>query len=182
MKILIINGSPHSNGDTTYILERIKANYPKETEFEELILYKDPIKPCIDCRYCWKNSGCSIRDRMDRVWKDDYDIVILASPVYMFNVTPPVFSFITRLNSLWCNQVFLHKEVKLRNKRGILVLTGGGSGKPTHALTMARLAFKFLNAQFDIKKDYIYSLNTNNIPAKRDQKLETLVAKVIGPK
>ncbi|MFR7467285.1 MAG: hypothetical protein ACLUUR_00620 [Clostridia bacterium] len=59
-----------------------------------------------------------------------------------------------------------------------MVLTGGGSGEPKHALDTAKLIFKFLNSDFDSKKDYIYSLNTNNIPAKEDiqikKKIENL--------
>ncbi len=180
MKILIINGSPHSNGDTNYILKKIKEKYPKETEFEQLILYKENIKPCMDCRYCWKNRGCAIHDKMDIIWKDDYDIVILASPIYMFNVTPPVFSLITRLNMLWCNNFFQKRNLKLREKRGILVLVGGGNDAPTHAIDMAKLTFNFLNAKFDLKNDYIYSLNTNDIAAKEDENVTKLINRVIG--
>ncbi|MFR3875781.1 MAG: hypothetical protein ACLTYM_03380 [Clostridia bacterium] len=33
-----------------------------------------------------------------------------------------------------------------------MVLTGGGSGEPKHALDTAKLIFKFLNSDFDSKK------------------------------
>ena len=64
---------------------------------------------------------------------------------------------------------------KILEKRGILVLTGGGSGEPKHALDTAKLIFKFLNADFDMEKDYLYSLNTNNIPAKEDVKIQKMI-------
>lgn len=168
MKILILNGSPHKNGDTSYIVNEIKKKL--QGEVEELFLYDAKISPCVDCRYCWKNNGCAI--------KDDYDILIIASPVYMYNVTPPMFSLLTRLNYIWSNKYFLDITHVFKKKRGILVLTGGGSGEPKHALDTAKLIFKFLNSDFDSKKDYIYSLNTNNIPAKEDiqikKKIENL--------
>lgn len=172
-KVLIINGSPHKNGDTSYILKEIKGKI--NGEIEEVFAYFDNIKPCIDCRYCWKNEGCAIKDKMEIIYKDDYDVIIIASPVYMYNVTPPLFSIITRLNMIWSNEYFLNKPYKFKQKQGFLVLTGGGTGEPKHAIEMAQLLFQFLNAKFDIYKDYIYSLNTNNVPACEDKNLRKMI-------
>ena len=110
-KMLILNGSPHSNGNTAYIIEKLKERINNKIEICELNAYKSNIKPCIGCKYCWKNEGCSIiNDDMKIIWEDDYDIIVVASPVYMYNVTPPLFSIITRLNMKWCNKYFLKKE------------------------------------------------------------------------
>lgn len=48
-KTLIINSSPHKNGDTSYIVNQIKRKL--NGEIEEIFPYFDNIKPCIDCRY-----------------------------------------------------------------------------------------------------------------------------------
>lgn len=176
MKILILNGSPHKNGDTSYIINELKKKI--DGEIDEIFLYNAKISPCIDCRYCWKNKGCSIKDDMEKITSDNYDILIVASPVYMYNVTPPMFSLLTRLNYIWSNEYFIKQNYNFRNKRGILILTGGGSGKPKHALDTAKLIFKFLNANFNIEKDYIYSLNTNNIPEKNDINLKNMIEKI----
>lgn len=173
MKALIINGSPHKNGDTAYIIEELKKKI--DGEIEEIYAYYDDIKPCIDCRYCWKNEGCAIKDKMEVIFKDDYDLLVIASPIYMYNVTPPLFSIITRLNMIWSNKFFLKKEYNFREKQGLLVLTGGGNGEPKHAIEMAELTFKMLNAKFDIEKNYIYSLNTNNVSAKDDENLKKTI-------
>ncbi len=157
--MLIVNGSPHKNGDTAYIVNKVKEKL--NGDIEEIFLYDKNIKPCMDCRYCWKQEGCNLKDDMEIIYKDDYDILVLASPVYMYNMTPPMFNLVTRLNWIWSNQFFLKKRVNLRKKRGILILVGGGSGEPKHALDTAKLIFKFLNADFDIKNDYLYSLHTN---------------------
>ena len=74
-KMLILNGSPHSNGDTAYIIEKLKERINNKIEVCELNAYKSNIKPCIDCRYCWKNEGCSINDDMRIIWEDDYEII-----------------------------------------------------------------------------------------------------------
>lgn len=180
MKVLILNGSPHKNGDTAFILAKIKERIPKNVYIEEIIAYNENIHPCIDCRYCWKKEGCSINDRMTDIWEDDYDVIIVASPVYMFNLTPPLFSIVTRLNMKWCNNYFLGKDIALKKKKGILVLTGGGVGAPNHAIDSAKLIFEFLNADFDVEKDYIYSLNTNNIPASKDSNILLQIEKTIN--
>ncbi len=83
MKALILNGSPHNNGDTAFVINKVKERFPSDTEFDEINAYKDDIKPCIDCRYCWKNEGCSIKDNMAVILKDDYDVLIIASPIYI---------------------------------------------------------------------------------------------------
>ncbi len=176
MKTLILNGSPHKNGDTSYIVNELKKKI--DGEIEEIFLYDAKISPCIDCRYCWKKKGCSIKDDMQKINNDDYDLLILASPVYMYNVTPPMFSLLTRLNYIWSNEYFLNLKHDFKKKRGILVLTGGGTGEPKHALDTIKLIFKFLNADFNMEKDYIYSLNTNNISAKDDINVNKMIEKI----
>ncbi len=178
-KVLILNGSPHANGNTAYIIEQLKERLPKDVVIEELNLYQSNIKPCNDCRYCQKKEGCSIKDDMDIVWEDDYDLVVVASPVYMYNVTPPLFALVTRLNMKWCNKYFLKKEYNTKRKKGLLILTGGGSGKPDNAIDSAKIIFKILNTDFDINNDYIFSLNTNNLLAKKDSKVIPLLDKAI---
>ena len=68
---------------------------------------------------------------------------------------------------------------ELKRKQGVLVLTGGGNGEPDIAIEMAKKMFKYLNAEFDIDKNYIYSLKTNDISAKDDENLKELIEKVL---
>ena len=51
MKVLILNGSPRLNGDTVYILEKMKSKFPGNTEFSTLNTYQENIQPCNDCRF-----------------------------------------------------------------------------------------------------------------------------------
>jgi multimeric flavodoxin WrbA len=178
LKTLILNGSPHKNGDTAYIINKLKEQI--EGEFIEINAYFDDIEPCNDCRYCWKNEGCAKSDNMNIIYNNDYDNVIVASPIYMSNITPPLFSILTRLNWYWSNKYFLGIEKKVKGKHGIVVLTGGGDGAPTCALEMCRIILKYLNAKYDIEKDYIFSLKTNTIPANKDENLDYLITKAIN--
>ena len=171
MKVLILNGSPRPDGDTAYILEAVKSRFPGGTEFAALNTYETDIRPCDDCRYCWEKEGCRVRDEMDILWKDDYDVVIIASPLYMSFVTPPLFSVISRLNFIWSNRYFLKTSKVLKPKKGILILAGGGDGSPDPAVSIAKTAFRFLNVSFDPALDCIRSLRTNEVPARDDPDL-----------
>ena len=171
MKVLILNGSPRSNGDTAYILEALKSRFPCGTEFETMNTYAADIQPCNDCRYCWEKEGCCIKDEMEILWKDDYDVLIIASPLYMSFVTPPLFSVISRLNHIWSNHYFLKTPMSLKPKKGILILAGGGDGSPDPAVRIAKTAFRFLNAEFHPASDYIRSLHTNTVSVQDDPDL-----------
>ena len=171
MKVLILNGSPHSKGNTSFIVNKFKERFPNGTEFEEVNAFKENIKPCNECKYCWKNKGCCVKDKMEVINNDDYDVLVIASPLYMSFLTPPLFSIITRLNYIWCNEHILKDYSGFRKKKGVLILVGGGTGTPAYAINAAKLAFKYLNADFDEKKDYIYSLHTDKLLARDDEEV-----------
>lgn len=62
IKTLIFSGTPRKNGDTMKLInEFIKY---LDGEYKIIDSYNCNIKPCIDCRYCWKNTGCCINDEM----------------------------------------------------------------------------------------------------------------------
>lgn len=86
-------------------------------------------------------------------------------------VTPPLFSVISRLNCIWSNHHFLKIPGRLKQKKGILVLAGGGDGSPDPAIRIAKTAFRFLNAEFNPASDCIRSLNTNTVPVQDDPDL-----------
>ena len=179
MKVLILNGSPRVNGDTTYVINKVKERFPENTEYEQINAYTDEIKPCMDCRFCVENIGCSIKDKMDLIKKDDYDVLIIASPLYMSFVTPPLFSIFTRLNYIYCNKHFLKVLTEFKKKKGILILVGGGDGGPENAIDISKNIFKKLNADFDIEKDYIKSLQTDTIPVDKDNNLNNQIDEMI---
>ena len=117
---------------------------------------------------------------MDVLLKDDYDVLIIASPLYMSFVTPPLFSVISRLNFIWSNRFFLKIPKEMKAKKGILILTGGGDGSPNPAISIAKTAFHFLNAGFDPALDCIQSLNTNSVPVQDDPDLAGQINRAIN--
>ncbi len=86
MKTLILNGSPRKNGDTASLIERTTEKIVGEYRIVDA--YRCNISPCLDCRYCWENSGCVINDEMQEIYKyiKECDNIMIASPLYFFGI------------------------------------------------------------------------------------------------
>ena len=117
---------------------------------------------------------------MSLILKDDYDVVLIASPIYISFVTPPLFSIYTRLNFIWSNKHFLNITNDFKKKKGIIVFVGGGDGAPDNALSISMRTLRKLNADFDIEKDFIHSLNTNTISVQDDKTIDDQINTAIN--
>ena len=83
MKTLILNGSPRKNGNTAGLIRKITESI--SGEYKIVNAYETDISPCIDCRYCWQNNGCSIHDEMQEIYQyiQECDNILIASPIFM---------------------------------------------------------------------------------------------------
>jgi multimeric flavodoxin WrbA len=166
MKTLIINGSPRKNGDTTTLINEMLKYLNGETKIVNT--YYDNISPCIDCRYCWYNDGCSINDEMQDIYElfDQVDNVIIASPLHFSELTGRLLCFASRLQRFYAYKYIQNNtEFKLKKKNGILIITGGGDGNPELAIASAGIILRQINAELIGK---VFSLQTDTIPAKED--------------
>ncbi|MDP8210181.1 MAG: flavodoxin family protein [Candidatus Stygibacter australis] len=107
MKILAVLGSPHKEGNTAailsfYLAEAVKK-YP-EAEVENIYLQNLNIKGCQACFYCKKadTKTCIINDDMTDLYPkiNDADVLIFATPIYWWNMTSQMKTFIDRLYAL----------------------------------------------------------------------------------
>lgn len=165
LKTLIINGSPRKNGDTYQLLSELKR-YLKG-DIIEISAYHDNIKPCIDCRKCWINKGCVIKDDMSKIYDDDFNVVVIASPIYMSNLTGPLVSLASRFQAYYAAERFINNEIKISNKDAVLIIVGGGDGKPDQAVESAKWMFKKMKAVLS-DENKVYSLCTDELPAEND--------------
>lgn len=122
---------------------------------------------CIDCRQCWKKKGCVIKDDMAKIYNDDFDTVVIASPLYMSNLTGPLVSLASRFQAYYAAKRFLHDSINIRRKLGVLIIVGGGDGGPQQAIKLAEWMFKKMNANIK-DKNVILSLHTDEIQVKDD--------------
>ena len=68
MKVLIINGSPRIDGNTSIALNEMKKVFEKEgIEVEEVQIGQKTIRGCIACGFCHKNGRCVFDDEINEV-------------------------------------------------------------------------------------------------------------------
>ena len=88
MKVLMINGSPHANGNTARALKEIADTLAKEgVDSETMWIGVKPVRGCIACGQCHnKNPGrCAFDDDVaNRIVEKlaDADGIVLGSPTY----------------------------------------------------------------------------------------------------
>lgn len=165
MKTLILNGSPRKTGDTAFLLSELKRCL--EHEVVKISAYYDNITPCVDCRACTREKGCKIQHDMKMIYTDDFDNVVIASPLYMSNLTPPLLGLASRFQAYYCAKRFLNDAFLLRKKKAALILAGGGDGGPAEAIRISQWIFKNLNA-IGFEKNMVFTLKTDTIPARMD--------------
>lgn len=120
MKTLILNGSPREYGDTTSLLELVKKGI--HGEFLAINTYKCDIEPCVDCRYCWTNNGCTVKDEMQTVYNyiQECDNILIASPIYFSEITGKLLDVASRLQTYFCARFFRKEEPIGKSKKVLL--------------------------------------------------------------
>ncbi|MCL2411725.1 MAG: flavodoxin family protein [Treponema sp.] len=100
MKVLLINGSPKSNGCTFTALNEVsKTLNENEINTEIVHVGNKDIRGCIDCRKCKENKICAFTDLVNEVAPKfiECDGIIIGSPVYFSSANGSVISFVDRL-------------------------------------------------------------------------------------
>ena len=63
MKVLLINGSPHTAGSTYTALQEVAVTLEKEgIETEMIHVGNKEIRGCMNCEYCYTHDKCAIND------------------------------------------------------------------------------------------------------------------------
>ncbi len=100
MKVLLINGSPHKNGNTALALAEMEKIFAAEgVEFETLHIGNRAIRGCIACGSCAKTGKCAFDDAVNEaaaIFKEA-DGLVLASPVYYAGPNATLTAFADRL-------------------------------------------------------------------------------------
>ena len=101
MKVLIINGSPREDGNTSAALGEMKKVFDNNgVETEIVSVGKQVIRGCIACGFCKENGKCIYTDDIVNelaVKLDEADGLVIASPVYYASVNGTLVSLLDRL-------------------------------------------------------------------------------------
>ena len=87
MKVLLINGSPRENGNTSRALKEVARSLNEEgVETHIVNIGKKPVPGCIACGWCGREGRCTFHDdpyhQVMRAVKDGIDGLVIGSPVY----------------------------------------------------------------------------------------------------
>lgn len=100
MKVLMINGSPHGEGNTAIALQEMKKVFDKNgIEVEIMHIGNKSIRGCIACNSCAKTGECVFNDEVNKVAAklEASDGLVLASPVYYASANATLVALLDRL-------------------------------------------------------------------------------------
>ena len=100
MKVLIINGSPHINGNTAKALKEMENIFSNENiEFETIVVGNKEVRGCIACGSCYKNGKCVFNDIVNELAQkfEQADGLVVASPVYYASANATLIAILDRL-------------------------------------------------------------------------------------
>ncbi|MBP3761936.1 MAG: flavodoxin family protein [Ruminococcus sp.] len=100
MKVIIINGSPRHDGNTSLAVnEIVKIFNEQEIETEVCQIGGKNIRGCIACNKCAEIGKCVFSDEVNEIAEkfEKADGLIVASPVYYASANGTIISFLDRL-------------------------------------------------------------------------------------
>lgn len=100
MKVLMINGSPRANGNTSIALKEMEKVFAAEgVETEILQIGNQDIRGCVACGACMQKGACVFHDLVNETAPkfEACDGLVVASPVYYASANATLTAFLTRL-------------------------------------------------------------------------------------
>ena len=100
MKVLILNGSPHAQGNTALAIQEMTAVFQAQgIETEIIHVGNKAIRGCVACGRCVSLGKCAIEDLVNETAPklEACDGLVIASPVYYASANGTMISFLDRL-------------------------------------------------------------------------------------
>lgn len=100
MKVLIINGSPHVNGNVSVAVKELTKQFAQEgVETEVVQIGMHDVRGCVACYQCAKTGKCIFKDVVNDVAPKfkEADGLIVMTPVYYASANGTLISFLDRL-------------------------------------------------------------------------------------
>lgn len=170
MKITIIHGQSHQG--STCNIARLLAKKLKG-EVKEFFLPKDFGEFCIGCTACFdiSETKCPHFEKISPITQaiDNADVIILASPVYVYHTTGAMKAFLDHYGWRW----MVHRpEEKMFSKQAVCISTAAGAGMKSTNKDMAHSTFFW-----GVAKTYKYGIavmetSWDRVNAKKKQKIE----------
>lgn len=152
MKVAIIHGQSHKG--STYHIARMLAE-KIGGEITEFFLPRDFGEFCVGCTRCFMDSEtkCPHYEKLLPLTQamDEADVIILASPVYVYHATGAMKAFLDHYGYRW----MVHRPLEaMFRKQGVCISTAAGSGTKSAIKDMADSLFFW-----GVSKIYQYGIN-----------------------
>lgn len=156
MKITIIHGQSHK-GSTYHIAKMLSEKL--EGEVTEFFLPRDFNSFCVGCTTCFGKSEilCPHYEKLKPITEaiDNADVLILASPVYVYHVTGAMKVFLDHYGYRW----MVHRpEERMFRKQAVCISTAAGGGMKSTNKDMADSTFFW-----GIAKTYKYGIGVRAV-------------------
>ncbi len=151
MNILALVGSPRVGGNTDFLVDQALEEVAKlGAQTEKIILSQYAVAPCLGHDDCGSFKSCTQKDDtswiLDRLCKADG--VILATPVYYFNIAAQLKAFIDRNYFL-----YMHDRKSQARSVGIIVVADSiGIEDTVHTLK------RYINEVFKVSENRVLEL------------------------
>jgi multimeric flavodoxin WrbA len=169
MNILAIVGSPRLDGNTNYLVDQALQEAAKlGATTDKIILSQHKLSPCLVHANCSELDSCAQQD--DGAWMLDKfcqaDAVILATPVYYYDLSAWMKAFIDRN---W----FLRQHGRKCRARAVgIIVVGGGASIEDTVKTMNRYVNSSSFNNIAVGKRFIVTAYANAPgEVKNDQRL-----------
>lgn len=152
MKTVIIHGQNHK-GSTYHIAQMLAQK--TGGDITEFFLPRDFGEFCVGCTNCFTKSEtkCPHYEKLKPLTNamDEADVIILASPVYVYHATGAMKSFLDHYGFRW----MVHRpEESMFKKQGVCISTAAGAGMKSTNRDMADSLFFW-----GVAKRYKYGIN-----------------------
>lgn len=182
MKVVIINGQNHK-GSTYHTARMVAEKLSDKHEIREFFLPNDFSDFCCGCTKCFEDSekSCPHYEKLKPITDavDDADVVILASPVYVYHCTGEMKAWLDHYGWRW----LVHRpEEKMFSKQAVVVATAAGAGMRSTIKDMKdSLSFWGIPKIYSLGAAVMaYSWNEvkPSVKAKIERKAERIAAKI----
>lgn len=134
MLVLGLQGSPRKKGNTNYLLSEFMAAAERlGAKTQTIHVDEKDIVPCKEYIVCEKKGFCPIKDDMSReiyALLRRADVIVMASPIFFYNVTAQMKALIDRSQTLWARKYKLQLTDPARNyRKGFMLAVGATKGK-----------------------------------------------------
>ena len=100
MKVLLLNGSPRANGNTSIALKEMTKEFEKEGIQAEIVqVGNKPVRGCVACGRCKELGKCIFDDVVNELAPKlkEADGLVIASPVYYASANATLIAVLDRL-------------------------------------------------------------------------------------